>query len=261
VQRLTAPAKLTLSLRVVGVRGDGYHLLDAEMVSVDLYDELEFRPGSGVEVVDQVVGGVGLGALDEGAPNLVTRALEAVGRPSAVRLVKRIPVGAGLGGGSTDAAAVLRWAGCTDLSVAARLGADVPFCMTGGRASVGGIGDEVVALPFEERRFLLLLPPLSVDTGGAYRAWDEGARLRESDNGANDLEPAALTVMPELGPWRDEFARAIGRRPRLAGSGAAWFAEDDDGALAGRLGERLVVSGTAGPLVSVRTVPPFSSPS
>ncbi|HXW31978.1 MAG TPA: 4-(cytidine 5'-diphospho)-2-C-methyl-D-erythritol kinase, partial [Acidimicrobiales bacterium] len=117
MQRLTAPAKLTLSLRVVDVRADGFHLLDAEMVSLDLADELEFSAGDGLELVDETVGGAGIEALDRGRANLVTRALEVVGRSAAVRLLKRIPLGAGLGGGSSDAAAVLRWAGCRDLSV------------------------------------------------------------------------------------------------------------------------------------------------
>lgn len=257
MQGLIAPAKLTVALRIVGVRDDGYHLLDAEMVCIDLADELEFRPGSGIEVVDRVVGGTGLGELATGGANLVARALAELGRDAAVRLTKRIPVGAGLGGGSADAAAVLRWAGCTDMSVAARLGADVPFCVSGGRARVGGIGEQVAPLPFEERRFVVLLPPLSVDTGAAYRAWDEGARLASAGGGDNDLEPAALVVTPELGSWCDAFGDATGERPRLAGSGAAWFVEDGDGAMADRLGDRLVVSGASAPLVVARTLPPF----
>ena len=80
------------------------------------------------------------------------RALAAVGRRAHVRLDKRIPVGAGLGGGSADAAAVLRWAGCDDLAVAASLGADVPFCLVGGRARVTGIGEVVEPLPVRRRR-------------------------------------------------------------------------------------------------------------
>jgi 4-diphosphocytidyl-2-C-methyl-D-erythritol kinase len=258
VQRLTAPAKLTLSLRVVGKRADGYHLLDADMACIDLCDELEFRPGTGLEVVDEMIGGAGLGGLDGGPSNLVARALAVVGRHSAVRLVKRIPIGAGLGGGSADAAAVLRWAGCTDMAAAARLGADVPFCVVGGRARVQGAGEEMITLPFEERRFLIVLPPVSVDTGAAYRAWDVGARGPAGGEGPNDLERAALAVAPELTVWRDAFAGAAGSRPVLAGSGAAWFVEDEQGALAARLGHRLVLSaGVTAPLVSVRTLPPF----
>ena len=95
-----------------------------------------------------------------------------VGRIASVRLTKRIPVGAGLGGGSADAAAVLRWGGMTSTQVAAQLGSDVPFCLLGGRARVTGVGELVTPLPFEDRRFVMLLPPISVDTGAVYRAWD-----------------------------------------------------------------------------------------
>ena len=114
-----APAKLTLSLRITGVRNDGYHLLDAEMVTLDLCDRLEIGPGDGL-VVEPAggaggAGEVGAGEVGVGVPagddNLVRRALVAAGRQAFVRLYKRIPAGAGLGGGSADAAAVLRWAG------------------------------------------------------------------------------------------------------------------------------------------------------
>ena len=139
---LTAPAKLTLSLRVTGVRADGYHLIDAEMVSLDLADELTVRsgePGAATHL-DVVAGRADLdgAAVGDGGGNLVVRALDAVGRTAHVRLVKRIPPGAGLGGGSADAAAILRWAGCRDAAVAVALGADVPFCVTGGRAPGAG---------------------------------------------------------------------------------------------------------------------------
>jgi 4-diphosphocytidyl-2-C-methyl-D-erythritol kinase len=216
-----ALAKLTLSLRIVGVRQDGFHLLDAEMVTVDLADRLEFRPGDGLEVV----GGSGL-VIPDGPDNLVRRALKMVGRHAHVRLVKQIPAGAGLGGGSADAAAVLRWAGCRDLAVAARLGGDVPFCLVGGRARVTGMGEVVSPLPFEAvagRPFTLLTPPFGVSTAAVYRQWDRlgGPRV----DGPNDLEPAALLVEPRLAEWRDRLSEATGCRPILAGSGSTWFVE------------------------------------
>jgi 4-diphosphocytidyl-2-C-methyl-D-erythritol kinase len=211
-----ARAKLTLSLRVTGTRDDGYHLIDAEMVTLDLADTLVFAPGSGIELVPLV-------ELPRFTPDLVTRALEAVGRSAFVRLEKRIPVGAGLGGGSADAAAVLRWAGVDDLAVATSLGADVPFCLVGGRARVTGVGDVLQALPFEARTFTLLTPPLQVSTAAVYAAWDAlGGPV--GDNG-NDLEPAALHVEPRLAGWRDRLGDATGRTPRLAGSGSTWFVE------------------------------------
>ena len=209
-----APAKLTLSLRVVGLRADGYHLLEAEMATVSLCDALSFGDGDGLVVEGDAGDG----------ENIVVRALAAVGRRAALRLEKRIPVGGGLGGGSADAAAVLRWAGCRDLGVAAGLGADVPFCVVGGRAMVRGVGEVVAPLPFEERTFTLLTPPgVSVSTPAVYRAWD-ALGGPAGDNG-NDLEPAALAVAPALAAWRDRLAVATGQRPRLAGSGSTWFVE------------------------------------
>lgn len=211
-----APAKLTLSLRVTGRRDDGYHLLDAEMVTLDLADTLLFGPGEGVELVPLV-------PSPRFEPTLVTRALEAVGRQAFVRLEKRIPVGAGLGGGSADAAAVLRWAGCSDVAVALSLGADVPFCLSGGRARVRGVGEIVEPLPFERRIFTLMTPPVAVSTAAVYSKWDElGGPV--GDNG-NDLESAALAVEPRLAIWRDQLGDATGRTPRLAGSGSSWFVE------------------------------------
>jgi 4-diphosphocytidyl-2-C-methyl-D-erythritol kinase len=215
-----APAKLTVSLRVVGRRPDGYHLIDAEMVALDLADELVFAPGDGLEVLDEV--GVGLPVLAD-EDNLVRRALRLVGRKAHVTLRKRIPAGGGLGGGSADAAAVLRWAGVDDVAVAAQLGADVPFCLVGGgRAQVRGIGDDVHPLPPVERTFTLLTPPVACPTPEVYLAWDELGGPRHP---ANDLEPAALAVRPELAFWRDHLARSSGQSPCLAGSGSTWFVE------------------------------------
>jgi 4-diphosphocytidyl-2-C-methyl-D-erythritol kinase len=221
VVTLPAPAKLTLSLRVTGVRPDGFHLIDAEMVTLDLADTLELGPGDALEMVDATTGaGLEIGSGDD---NLVRRALVLVGRTAHVRLEKRIPAGAGLGGGSADAAAVLRWAGFTDLEAAARLGADVAFCLVGGRARVSGIGEVVEALPFVERTLTLWTPPFGCSTPEVYRAWDDlGGPTGEH---GNDLEEAALRVEPRLARWRDRFADATGRRPRLAGSGSTWFVE------------------------------------
>ncbi len=221
-----APAKLTLSLRITGVRDDGYHLLDAEMVTVDLADILTFGPGDSLEVLE-VTG------LDTGEGNLVRRALRAVGRTAAVRLEKHIPVGGGLGGGSADAAAVLRWAGCTDTAVAARLGADVPFCLVGGRARVTGIGDQIEALCFEERTFTLLPYPRPVSTAAVYEEW--GHLGGPTADGSNDLEPAAVTVEPRLAEWRDRLGDATGRTPMLGGSGGTWFVEGSFPAVVGAI--------------------------
>jgi 4-diphosphocytidyl-2-C-methyl-D-erythritol kinase len=244
---VTAPAKLTLSLRVTGMRPDGYHLLDAEMVSLDLADELTFSEGTGFEIVDARPGAdtssvaapalAGGGALQPGVPaapglppgvplgddNLVRRALRAVGRDAHIRLVKRIPAGGGLGGGSADAAAVLRWAGHDDVALAATLGADVPFCLRGGRARVSGIGERLEPLPFVGRTFTLMTPPFGCSTLAVYRAWD--ALGGPTAAGPNDLERAALTVEPGLARWRDRLGEDTGQAPVLAGSGSTWYVE------------------------------------
>jgi 4-diphosphocytidyl-2-C-methyl-D-erythritol kinase len=222
-------------LRIVGRRPNGYHLLTAEMVTVDLCDELEFSGGDGFEVVDAVdwvepslVSASHLAVRFSpagGAPNLVKLALAVAGTPASVRLTKRIPTGAGLGGGSADAAAVLRWAGISGAAVAARLGADVPFCLIGGRALVSGIGEIVEPLADQPADFLLVSPRLQVSTSAVYAAWDSlDGPVGELDN---DLEPAALVVEPRLEWWRDLIADVSGRRPRLAGSGGTWWLEGD----------------------------------
>jgi 4-diphosphocytidyl-2-C-methyl-D-erythritol kinase len=263
---LTAPAKLTLSLRVTGRRPDGFHVLESVMVSLDLADTLVVGEGEGVSIEEECRG-VGLaGGVSPGPDNLISRALVAVGRTARVHLVKRVPPGAGLGGGSADAAAVLRWCGVGDLALAAGLGSDVPFCLVGGRALVRGVGEQVEPLPYEEQAYTLFLLPFGMDTAAVYSAWD---RLHRRDGppepgpeagvsvpeGVNDLEAPALDVEPRLGAWRDHLAQLTGRQPWLAGSGSTWFVPGtpEESGLDGRsevsLGsERAVV-------VPVRTVP------
>ena len=252
VTRVLAPAKLTLSLQVTGVRDDGYHELDAEMVTLDLADELQIdEDGSGLVV--EVEPGVAAAELPGPGQNLVERALEACGRRAGVGLTKRIPLGGGLGGGSADAGAVLRWAGCTDAAVAVRLGADVPFCLAGGRARVEGVGELVTALPFEPRQFLLLLPPFGVETAEVYRAWD----FDPGHAGPNALTAAALAVEPRLARWRDALRELSGCEPVLAGSGSTWFVETDaEEAGAGSTAPHDVrVGAETARLVRARTVP------
>jgi 4-diphosphocytidyl-2-C-methyl-D-erythritol kinase len=258
-----APAKLTLSLRVTGRRDDGYHLLEAEMVTVDLSDALTFGPGDHLSLVDEIVGPTGTGEIPVGPDNLVARALALVGRRASVRVVKRIPAGAGLGGGSADAAAVLRWARRPDPALAVRLGSDVPFCVRGGRARVTGVGEAIEPLAFEHRRFVLLLPPIAVNTAAVYRAFDEKARhpgYRDASETGNELEAAAMVVAPRLAVWRDRFAELCGARPRLAGSGSTWFVEagPSESDLEGR--QFLEVGGERAALRVVRTLPPWPDP-
>ncbi len=253
---LRACAKLTRSLQVTGRRDDGYHVIDAEMVSIDLHDRITITPGrTGINVT---------GPFSDGVPadgsNLVARALELAGRLAHVSIDKRIPHGGGLGGGSTDAAAVLHWAGFGThphaLVSASLLGADISFCLVGGRARVSGIGEIVEPLPHIDREITLVIPPLSVATPAVYRAWDEMGG--PTGRGPNDLEVAALTVEPRMRWWRDTIAERIGEAPILAGSGATWFTEraftgsERDNALGDLIdeGARVVVTSTAAaPLV------------
>ena len=216
--KIIAPAKLTLSLLITGVRSDGFHLIDAEMVSLDIADIVDITdaPTTSLTVSGPYAHGV---PTDDS--NLVARALALTGRTATVHIEKTIPQGGGLGGGSTDAAAVLRWANWTDHEAASRLGADIPFCLVGGRAQVTGIGEIVTSLPHIDRDFTLFLPPMSVSTPAVYREWDALGGPK-GPNG-NDLEPAAISAFPELGMWRDRIESAIGERLHLAGSGSTWF--------------------------------------
>ena len=269
--RLIAPAKLTLSLRITGARGDGYHEIDATMVSLDLCDELTLSPGDSLAVVSQLADQPSTSAAESGAAsscvmpssggnlagnlgdnlggnfagnlgdNLASAALRLVGVSAQVELLKRIPIGGGLGGGSADAAAILRWFNSTsnstgnstsspaiDFAQACQLGADVGFCLIGGRARVRGIGERIDPLPYVLEQYTLLSPPFGVSSAQVYQAWDRlnGASPDgTSPNGpaTNDLEPAAIAVAPALGQWRDALAAQTGQQPILAGSGSTWF--------------------------------------
>ncbi|MFA5774503.1 MAG: 4-(cytidine 5'-diphospho)-2-C-methyl-D-erythritol kinase [Ilumatobacteraceae bacterium] len=214
---LQARAKLTLTLKITGVRDDGYHLIDAEMVTLELADLIYVTAdGNGLDIVGPFAEGV---HTDES--NLVNRALRLCNRSAHVQIDKRIPSGGGLGGGSADAAAILRWATFTDTVAASRLGADIPFCMIGGRAHVRGIGEIIAPIPFVAHDITLIVPPLTISTPQVYKAWDELGSPEIKC--ANELELAALSVEPKLGIWRERIEAETGVTPTLAGSGATWW--------------------------------------
>lgn len=242
-----SPAKLTLSLRITGVRDDGFHLIDAEMVTLSFGDVLRLDPSEGAPAIEVT------GPFADGVPtdesNLAIRALRAAGRSAHVVLDKQIPHGGGLGGGSANAGAILRWAGWTpspdDLTRAASIGADVPFCVVGGRARVSGIGEIVEPMPHVERTVTLVVPPLGVSTPAAYAAWDRLSHRAAS--GPNDLEAAAISVEPALAAWRERIGDACGAMPVLAGSGATWFVHgkhDDALAVLDNEGAQIIVATT-----------------
>lgn len=214
-----APAKLTWFLEVTGRREDGYHEIRSEMATLRFGDRLlideeadylRMEPAAGV-------------SLDQS--NLVRRALDLVGRTAGVTVEKVIPVGGGLGGGSADAAAILRWSGGVSAVQALTLGGDVPFCQIGGRAMVEGVGELLTPLEFLARNVTLLIPAFSVDTGACYRVFDELVAAGVKLNGRNHLEHAAGLVEPRLantlGWLRSEFGEGV----QLAGSGSTMFIE------------------------------------
>lgn len=216
--QLTAPAKLTWYLEVTGVRDDGYHLLSSEMLSVGLVDRLALD-----EDADYLrVTGTGEVPLDDS--NLIRRALSLVRRTAGVTLDKQIPAGGGLGGGSSDAGAILRWAGGVAPEAAAQLGGDVPFCQVGGRALVQGVGERVTPLPFVEREVTLFMPDFTVSTAQVYAAYEELRNRGERPGGRNHLEVPARRVQARLATLLD-WARAEFGDVHLAGSGSTVFLE------------------------------------
>ena len=234
-----APAKINRELRVGRLRPDGYHEILSRMVSIDLADRLVAEPSASIEFSCDDP------AVPAGDDNLVVRAARLLAARAGVRtgarlrLEKRTPMGGGLGGGSADAAVALRilarlWS-CEDrvgdLAVlAAELGSDVPFFLSGGEAEVSGRGETVRTVPDGPAvPLLLLLPPFSVSTAAVYRAYAGRGRLPErlecaSERrgrylGPNDLTPAVLQVEPRMEAYlasaalvTDDFA--------VSGSGA-----------------------------------------
>lgn len=215
---MLAPAKLTWYLEVTGRRSNGYHELRSEMTTLGLSDELSIDPeGDGLTII----GGPPL-PLDEN--NLISRALRLLNRRASVTLTKRIPVGGGLGGGSADAAAILRWGGGVDDLVALQLGGDVPFCQRGGRALVTGVGEFIEPLTPLTRDVTLFLPPFSVSTPAVYQAYDELVAAGSRPGGRNHLEAPARMVEPRLADVM-AWANATFGPVHLAGSGSTFFLE------------------------------------
>jgi 4-diphosphocytidyl-2-C-methyl-D-erythritol kinase len=190
-----------------------------------------------------------------GQENLISKALRLCGRRAGVQMNKVIPLGGGLGGGSADAAAILRWAAYDKLAGAASLGSDVPFCVVGGRARVTGVGDIVEPLAFEPRTLVLCIPPIHCDTGAVYRALDqlrsEGKRHAER----NDLLEGAVLAEPMLAGWLDELKALTGVEPHLAGSGSTLFVEGSKEDLGFSGVDRVEHRGQWAELIEARSVP------
>lgn len=243
-----APAKLNLFLHVVGQRADGYHLLQSVFRLVDLCDEVVFTPREDGEV-RRAEGPIGVPEADD----LTVRAARALqaetdaahGVTIAVR--KRIPMGGGLGGGSSDAAttlAVLNRLWNLDLpperlaAIGERLGADVPFFLGGANAFVEGIGERLTPIALPAAWYVIVVPPVAVSTREVFAAPEltrstppvkiQGFPAGYERNGLagygrNDLEPVVVRRYPEVMRAR-EWLEGHGAA-RMSGSGACVFAE------------------------------------
>ena len=272
-----AHAKINWALAVTGQRGDGYHTLDMLMQEISLCDDLRAEEADSLELR---IEGSDLPADDS---NLVLRAARALRErtdcPKGARMTlrKRIPSEAGLGGGSADCAAALRllngmWglglSGAELERIGVRLGADVPFCLRGGLCRVRGIGEELEPIEPRPRAHLVLVKPENgVPTREAFRLFDEGFRKnfavsldsaqKALSNGdwdalsgcaGNDLEPAAVSLVPEVAGCLARLRSEGARFAAMSGSGSAVFgvfASEEEASLAARrVGPGALTAGT-----------------
>ncbi|OPZ59438.1 MAG: 4-diphosphocytidyl-2-C-methyl-D-erythritol kinase [Deltaproteobacteria bacterium ADurb.Bin510] len=251
--RLLAPAKLNLSLEIEAKRADGFHELRTLMVPIAFCDELEIERSGG----ELVFAAPGCNFPDE--ENLALRAARLffarTGQRggAVIRLEKHIPAGAGLGGGSSDAAAVLRaldrlYATCLGdealMAMAAELGSDCAFFIKQQALVMGGRGEKLLAeVSLVERAYLLVLPPFGMPTAAVYRALklpltrksvlatipsDGMESVRPEDCLVNDLEMAAFELRPELGALKRELLDVGALGAQMSGSGSTVFGVFED---------------------------------
>lgn len=240
-EKATAPAKLNLDLRVLGLERGGYHRLRSLAQAIDYCDTLEVERAEEdrLDVEGEEIPG----------ENLVWKAVERLrkrsGNTTPLHLVlhKQIPVAAGLGGGSADAAAALLLIGGMlkagpVVDLAASIGADVPFFLRGGLAMMEGRGERLTPLPrITDYAVGVVTPGFHLSTTDVFESWDQlgGARGREVRGDAvppslreyapliNDLEPAARRIAPDLGDWIADLEERWGRPVLLTGSGPTLF--------------------------------------
>lgn len=248
-----ARAKVNLWLNVVGRRADGYHLLESLVAFTDLADEIEVAPARELSLA---IAGPAAAALAGDTDNLVLKAARllagraGVAPRAAIRLTKRIPVAAGLGGGSADAAATLRalvdlWRVATPeeelFDLAAALGADVPMCLAGRACFVSGIGERLAPAPrLPDCAILLVNPGTSLPTPEVFAArrkdfsppraaplaWPDLAAFGRGLAGrGNDLTEAAISLRPEIADVLAHLQGSAGAiHAGMSGSGATCFA-------------------------------------
>lgn len=266
----TAPAKINLTLDVLGRRADGYHEIASVMVRLELHDTIEVEPAD--ELVLEC-SGVAIPAEQNLALKAAWLLQDVTGyRGGArIRLTKRIPIAAGLAGGSSDAAATLLalarlWGLEEHLpaspgELAARLGSDVPFFLDGPVALAEGRGERLTPLPPLPRRPVVLLkPPFALSTADVYGAlrpndYSDGSTTRRAvqeiragrwpprELYVNVLERAAFRLCPELGRYRETFLAAGASAVRMSGSGPALYSLFDHAEVAGAVHRRLIECG------------------
>lgn len=229
----TAYAKLNLALHVRGRRADGYHAIQTIFAFCEDGDVLT---GEAADTLSLEITGPFARDVPAGEDNLVTRSARALGQGARFHLVKILPVAAGIGGGSADAAAALRL--LTRLEkvdpsqagrVAASIGADVPACVLSRDCRGDGVGDRLqpIDLGLFGTPSLLVNPRIPLSTGAVFERWDgiDRGPLDDWRDGRNDLEPAAISLVPEIGEVLDWLRNQPGAEAvRMSGSGATCFA-------------------------------------
>jgi 4-diphosphocytidyl-2-C-methyl-D-erythritol kinase len=246
MSRWLAYAKLNLSLEVCGVRPDGMHEIRSIVQTIDLADRIHISLATTTRVsCDVTLNG----------PNIAEQAAAIVLREKRsraalrIQIEKRIPIGAGLGGGSSDAATVLvavnrllpPLIGDAELSdMASSLGADVPLFLMGGCVSLTGLGHPEEKLPTRTEFFVLVVPKLRCATAEVYREWQPADMLSCAPTlGHNDLFPAAIRLHPELSAVHDAAIGAGGLYSGMTGSGSAFYAAFGSSSEAIRARDRL----------------------
>jgi 4-diphosphocytidyl-2-C-methyl-D-erythritol kinase len=272
--RFRTYAKLNLHLRVGGRRRDGYHDIDTILCGIDLFDELEFgAPSEGIVTVDVSPGdGIDPATLPQPAENLVSIAAAALAergagdRRVAVKLEKNVPIGAGLGGGSANAAGALialneMWKLELDAaalsSIAQTIGSDVPYCLVGGTARATSRGERVTRVSVTtDMCFVLGVSKQPLSTHNVYAAWDKvgvsgpdsTAMTRALGAGDveqvakllhNDLEPPAFSIRPELSDRKAAMTEAGALGSAMSGSGPTIFGVARDSNHAASIGASL----------------------
>ncbi len=235
-----APAKINLTLHVTGQRSDGYHLLDSYVVFADVGDRVVVTPADDVSLT---VSGPFAAGVPADATNLCWRAADRFGTPVAIALEKNLPAAAGIGGGSSDAAAVIRALERLEGHPAPLdpivLGADVPVCMVAHAAHMQGIGDYVLPLYMEPLNAVLVNPGIPLSTPEVFAAlqsrsnspmtpWPEGggpdAAIGWLKEQRNDLQAAACRLQPAIAEVLAHIAGLDGCvLARMSGSGATCF--------------------------------------